>query len=142
MAYHLSHVSHFISATLTTFLSMSSDPIPISTHENVCWSCLLINSIPTRTSLTHGPFTSDELHHVLTTDNPVYHSLEFMQAPSWVRHPDSYQPGSTSLIVFAFEDPDGTMALGLLANWCLYAFGCAGSLKHWKAKPCASPPTS
>ncbi|KAH9057032.1 hypothetical protein EDB83DRAFT_2613328 [Lactarius deliciosus] len=117
-------------------------PLPISARENVRWSHLLVNSIPTGVSLSHGAFSSDELHQALATDNPAYRSLRFTQAPSWVRHPDSYQPGSTSLVVFAFEDPDGSVASGLLANRTLYAFGCAGSLKRWKAKPRAKPTSS
>ncbi|KAH9032400.1 hypothetical protein EDB83DRAFT_2652276 [Lactarius deliciosus] len=142
-AYHLSNASHFISATLTSFLSQSPDrPLPISARENVRWSRLLINSIPTGVSPSPGAFSSDELHQALATDNPAYRSLRFTQAPSWVRRPDSYQPGSTSLAVFAFEDPDSTVASGLLANRTLYAFGCAGSIKRWKAKPRAKPTSS
>ncbi|KAH9046399.1 hypothetical protein EDB83DRAFT_2523397 [Lactarius deliciosus] len=142
-AYHLSNVSHFISTTLASFLSQSLDtPLPISARENVRWSRLLVNSIPTRVSLSRGAFSSDKLHQALATDNPAYCSLRFTQAPSWVRHPDSYQLGSASSVVFAFEDPDGSVASGLLANQTLYAFGCAGSLKHWKVKPRAKPTSS
>ncbi|KAH9049297.1 hypothetical protein EDB83DRAFT_2631935 [Lactarius deliciosus] len=143
LAFHISHASHFISTTLASFLSQSLDtPLPISARENVRWSRLLVNSLPTGVSLSRGAFSSDELHQALATDNPAYRSLRFTQAPSWVRHPGSYQPGSTSSVVFAFEDPDGSVASGLLANQTLYAFGCAGSLKRWKAKPRAKPTSS
>ncbi|KAH9011782.1 hypothetical protein EDB83DRAFT_2530172 [Lactarius deliciosus] len=71
-AYHLSNTSHFISTTLASFLSQSLDrPLSISARENVRWSRLLVNSIPTGASLSRGAFSSDELHQALVTDNPA-----------------------------------------------------------------------
>ncbi|KAH8979444.1 hypothetical protein EDB92DRAFT_1955170 [Lactarius akahatsu] len=52
-AHHLTSTSHFISDTLSTFLSTSADmPLPISAKENVHWSHLLINNIPTGVTAT------------------------------------------------------------------------------------------
>ncbi|SRR6266702_4036488 len=46
-AYQLTQASHLISDLLSTFLSHDSSPLPIISHENVKWSHLLINGIPT-----------------------------------------------------------------------------------------------
>jgi len=59
-AYHLTQASHLISDTLSTFLSHNSSPLPITTHENVKWSWLLINGIPTGVSPSHRPYSPSE----------------------------------------------------------------------------------
>ncbi|KAH9174034.1 hypothetical protein EDB89DRAFT_1904759 [Lactarius sanguifluus] len=140
-AHHLASASHFITSTLGSFLSHDpSSPIPIASRENVRWSRLLINGLPTGVSATRGAFTPTECHDSLMLDNPMYRSLRFTQLPSWVRRPDSYQPGSLSSLVVAFEDPDGSTLRSLLASRSLYAFGSTGDLKRWKSKPRAKTP--
>ncbi|KAH9160165.1 hypothetical protein EDB89DRAFT_2082377 [Lactarius sanguifluus] len=140
-AHHLASASHFITTALGAFLSHDpSSPIPIASRENVRWSRLLINGLPTGVSATCGAFTPTEYHDSLMIDNPVYRSLRFTQLPSWVRRPDSYQPGSLSSLVVAFEDPDGSTLRSLLASRSLYAFGSTGNLKRWKSKPRAKTP--
>jgi hypothetical protein len=50
-AHHLASSSRFISDTLTPFFSLDqSAPLPISVKENVKWSRILINGIPTGVS--------------------------------------------------------------------------------------------
>ncbi|KAH9163630.1 hypothetical protein EDB89DRAFT_2078604 [Lactarius sanguifluus] len=142
-AHHLAAASHFITTTLGAFLSHDlSSPIPIASRENMRWSRLLINGLPTGVSATRGAFTPTECHDSLMIDNPVYWSLQFTQLPSWVRRPDSYQPGSLSSLVVTFEDPDGSTLRTLLTSRSLYAFGSTGDLKRWKSKPRAKTPPS
>ncbi|KAF8262797.1 hypothetical protein EI94DRAFT_1881831 [Lactarius quietus] len=134
-AHHLNTASHFISASLGPFLSPSPTPIPISSRENVRWSRILINSIPTGASHTRAPYSPSECNDALMVDNPTYRSLCLTQLPSWVRPPANYKPNSSSSLVLAFEDPDGEMLRRLLAQRTLYAFGSVGELKRWKQKP-------
>jgi len=105
LAYQLTQVSHFISDVLSIFLSHNSSPLPVTLHENVKWSHLLINSIPTGVSSSHGPYSPSECQQVLMADNPAFQTLRLTQPPSWVRAPSSYGPGSVSSLVVAFEDP-------------------------------------
>ncbi|KAF8260297.1 hypothetical protein EI94DRAFT_1811889 [Lactarius quietus] len=114
-AHHLNTASHFIITSLSPFLSSSPTPVPISSCENVCWSRISINGIPTGASHTCVPYSPPECNDALAVDNPVYRSLHLTQLPSWVRSPDTYKPNSSSSLVLAFEDPDGEML------WCLLA---------------------
>ncbi|KAI9441801.1 hypothetical protein H4582DRAFT_2073939 [Lactarius indigo] len=134
-AHHLTSSSHLISDSLATFLSADSSPLPVLARENCKWSRLLVNGIPTGASPTRGPYTPSELHAALLADNPACRGLRFTQAPSWVRAPSTYQPGSVSSLVLTFEDPSGDSLRSLLADKVLFAFGHIGELKRWKAKP-------
>ncbi|KAF8256698.1 hypothetical protein EI94DRAFT_225045 [Lactarius quietus] len=107
-AHHLNAASHFISTTLSPFLSANpATPLPVSSRENVRWSRLLINGIPTGVSDSRGAYEPSECHNALAVDNPVYRTLRLTQLPSWVRKPSTYTIGSRSSLVIAFEDPDG-----------------------------------
>ncbi|KAH9039241.1 hypothetical protein EDB85DRAFT_2141181 [Lactarius pseudohatsudake] len=118
-AHQLNSSSHFISNTLSTFLSHTpSDPLPVSAKENVRWSCLLINNLPTRVTATCGAYSPQECQDTLTCDNPVYRSL----------------------LVVTFEDPTGATLQELLGHGSLFAFGHQGHLKHWKQRPRAKAP--
>ncbi len=105
LAHQLTQASHFIFDTLSIFLSHDLSPLPITTRENVKWSQLLINGIPTGASPSHGPFSPSECLQALLADNPAFRTLCLTQPPSWVRAPSSYGPGSISSLVVAFEDP-------------------------------------
>ncbi|KAH9050331.1 hypothetical protein EDB87DRAFT_1696966 [Lactarius vividus] len=135
-AHHLNSASHVISDSLAVFLSAdTSSPLPVLARENCKWGRLTINGIPTGASLTHGPYSPSELHAALLADNPAYRLLRLTQAPSWVRVPHSYTPGSVSSCVISFEDPSGESLRSLMAGRTLFAFGHSGELKRWKAKP-------
>lgn len=74
--YHLLSASHFLTDTLTPCISMSpSAHIPLSAKENVKWSCLLINGIPTGVTPSHGAYKPSECHDALAVNNPIYHTL-------------------------------------------------------------------
>ncbi|KAH9056606.1 hypothetical protein EDB87DRAFT_1687176 [Lactarius vividus] len=137
-AHHLNTTSHIISDSLAVFLSADTSPLPILAWENCKWGHLTINGIPTRASLAHGPYSPSKLHAALLADNPTYQMLRLTQAPSWVRAPHSYTPGSISSCVISFEDPSGESLWSLMAGWTLFAFRHSGELKQWKAKPCGS----
>lgn len=136
---HLNAALDFISKSLGTLIR-TDDPLPI--RANVKWSRILLNRVPTgATDLTeaHSP---DSCHSALAAENPSYASLTITQRPSWVKQPDSYQPGSLSSLSFAFEDPDGTLAASLLTNKTLYAFGTIAIVKKWKQRPPSKKPAS
>ncbi|KAH9052616.1 hypothetical protein EDB87DRAFT_1581649 [Lactarius vividus] len=71
-AHHLNSTSHIISDSLAVFLSAdTTSPLPVLAWDNCKWGCLTINGIPTRASLTCGPYSPFELHAALLTDNPM-----------------------------------------------------------------------
>ncbi len=132
--HQLMQASHFISDALSTFLSHDSSPLPVTSHENVKWSRLLINGIPTRASSSCGPYSPSECQQALMADNPAFWTLHLTQPPSWVRAPSMYTHGSVSSLVVAFEDPSRESLRSLLAGKTLFAFGHSGDLWHWKQK--------
>ncbi|KAH9051962.1 hypothetical protein EDB87DRAFT_1728314 [Lactarius vividus] len=135
-AHHLNTASHIISEALAVYLSAdTTSPLPVLARENCKWGRLTINGIPTGASLTRGPYSPSELHAALLADNPAYRMLRLTQAPSWVRAPHTYTPGSVSSCVISFEDPSGDSLRGLMAGRTLFAFGHSGELKRWKVKP-------
>lgn len=114
------------------------DQPPIRT--NVKWSKLLINSVPTghptaATEESWRTYTPDECHKSLTANNPSYTTLTITQKPSWVRIPTTYNRGTRSSLVFAFEDPDGSARRSLLSNKQLFIHGVRAKVSHWKEKP-------
>ncbi|KAH9014522.1 hypothetical protein EDB85DRAFT_2157353 [Lactarius pseudohatsudake] len=125
-------VSHFIVAD-------PSHPIPISVKENVRWSCLLINNIPTGVSSSRGAYSPSECQDTLMRDNPAYRTLSLTRPPSWVKCPDSYAAGSSSSLMVCFEDLMGLALRSLLGHKSLFAFGQAGDFRPWKQKPRAKP---
>src|SRR6266702_612013 len=141
-AHQLMQASHLLSDVLSTFLSHDSSPLPITTRENVKWSRLLINGIPTGVSSSRGPYSPSECHQALMADNPAFRTLRLTQPPSWVRAPSTYSPGSVSSLVVAFEDPSGDSLCSLLGGKTLFAFGHAGELRRWKQKPRGKAATS
>ncbi|KAH9055101.1 hypothetical protein EDB83DRAFT_2316239 [Lactarius deliciosus] len=76
-------------------------------------------------------------HTALVDNNPNYTSLSITQWPSWVKNPSSYTNGSVSSLVVAFEDPDKSLACGLLTDKVWYIFGNCATLRKWKQ--CPSP---
>ncbi|KAH9008294.1 hypothetical protein EDB85DRAFT_2164642 [Lactarius pseudohatsudake] len=104
-------------------------------RPNVKWSKLLINSVPTGVSPESHAYTPDECHAALVGNNPTYASLHVTQRPSWVRNPDSYSDDAVSSLVVAFEDPDGSLARGLLAGKVLFIFGNCATTRKWKQRP-------
>ncbi len=141
-AYQLTQASHLISDVLSTFLSHDSSPLPVTSRENVKWSRLLINGIPTGASSSRGPYSPSECLQALMADNPAFRTLRLTQPPSWVRAPSTYGPGSISSLVVAFEDPSGGSLRSLLGGKTLFAFGHAGELRRWKQKPHGKAATS
>jgi hypothetical protein len=113
------------------------DPLPPPlTRPNVKWSKIIINGTPTGVlpDRAHA-YSADECHEALSSENPAYASLLVTQKPSWVRPPSQYIPGSSSSLVAAFEDPDGTGIKTLLTEKHLYAFGARVTVKRWKQRP-------
>jgi len=141
-AYQLTQASHLISNTLSTFLSHNLLPFPVTLHENVKWSHLLINGIPTGVTSLCRPYTPSECQQALMADNPAFQTLCLMQPPSWVRAPLTYTEGSVSSLVVAFEDPLGESLRLLLGGKTLFAFGHSGELQCWKQKPRSKAVTS
>jgi len=72
---------------------------------------------------------------VLIDNNPSLHNLKVCQLPSWVHRPSLFTPGSSSSLVLAFEDPDGTITPSLIRAHNMYAFGAQCRVKAWKQPP-------
>jgi hypothetical protein len=134
-----SFISSAIAGVLADHVNIHSPP-PI--RANVKWSKLLINGVPTGVTSKRGSaYSREECHSALVTDNPSYAPLIVTQKPSWVRAPSSYTVGTSSSLVVAFEDPDGSKAKALLAAKYLYAFGSRVSVKKWKQRTTKSQTT-
>ncbi|KAH9019936.1 hypothetical protein EDB83DRAFT_2320702 [Lactarius deliciosus] len=135
-AHHLQQASAALTNAVSHFISANpSSPIPIMAKENVRWSRLLVNNLPTGASSSRGAYSPSECHDALARENPAYRALCLTRMPSWVRKPDSYPAGSSSSLVLSFEDPSGDALRSLLQQKRLYAFGSAGELRPWKQKP-------
>ncbi|KAH8981093.1 hypothetical protein EDB86DRAFT_2835039 [Lactarius hatsudake] len=107
-SHHLQQASTILSNATAHFISASpTQPIQISTKENIRWSCLLINNIPTGVSPSHRAYSPSECQDTLAHDNPAYQMLRLTRLPSWVKCPDGYAAGSSSSLVISFEDPMG-----------------------------------
>jgi len=122
---------------LTTAVSRALPEHPmISSCLNVKWGKVLINSVPTGVveghPHTHSPPTCWQ---VLIDNNPSFRNLKVCQLPSWVRRPSLFTLGSSSSLVLAFEDPDGTIAPSLICACNMYAFGAQCRIKAWKQPP-------
>ncbi|KAH9019227.1 hypothetical protein EDB85DRAFT_2153971 [Lactarius pseudohatsudake] len=118
-----------ISESITSkFPNIHKRSTALRIEANVRWSKIRINNIPTGVSSSGGPWTPDECHEALLTDNPGYTKLNITQRPSWVKHPDTY---GTSSLVFAFEDPDGHLAQDLINSRHMYIFGTGATVKPW-----------
>jgi hypothetical protein len=108
----------------------------------VKWSKILINGLPTGVTDSRGAYTPDECHTTLVSENPSYAPLIIAQKPNWVKPPLSLKPGSSSSLVMAFEDPDGSKARALLGAKHLYAFGTRATLRKWKQRATKPTPPS
>ena len=123
--------SHILSTAILAKLSTSAPP-SISARVNIKWGKVLISSVPLGSS-TQGPASSVACHLSLVENNPSYKALKVTQMPSWVRKPSSYNPTQTSSsLVVAFEDPDGTLTCDLIHARHLYIFGAQATVKKWK----------
>ncbi|KAH9013062.1 hypothetical protein EDB84DRAFT_1568820 [Lactarius hengduanensis] len=121
-----------ISESITSkFPNIHKHSKAVRIEANIRWSKLRINNIPTGVSNNRGPWTPDECHEALLTDNPGYMKLNITQRPSWVKHPDAYGKNTKSSLVFAFEDPDGRLAQDLINSGRMYIFGTDATVKPW-----------
>src|SRR6266581_4521052 len=107
----------------------------LASQANVKWSKLLINRVPTGIDKETPAHSPAECQHALALDNPSYGCLTITQLPSWVHSPFSYTSGSYLSLVVAFEDPDGSIASGMVAAKWLYLFSAQATVKRWKQKP-------
>jgi hypothetical protein len=109
-AHQLQSTSHILAKALSEDQSDAVNTIPPpQTRPNVKWAKILINGIPTGVQSNRGTaYSPDECHSSLASENPSYASLFVTQKPSWVRNPSTYTVGSSSSLVVAFEDPDGS----------------------------------
>ena len=124
--------------SLITNTIQSTLPEPktsLASRANVKWSKLLINGVLTGVSDGSQAYTPAECQRVLALDNPNFGHLTITQLPSWVRPPSSYSPGAYSSLVVAFENPDGSLASGIVTAMWLYLFGVQATVKRWKQEP-------
>ncbi|KAF8498979.1 hypothetical protein F5888DRAFT_1802400 [Russula emetica] len=135
--------SPLITKAFTNTFSTTVTPFtPPHTRANVKWSKILINGLPTGVTDGRGAYTPDECHTALASENPSYSPLIIAQKPLWVKPPHSFTAGSSSSLVMAIEDPDGSKARALLGAKHLYAFGTRATLRKWKQRPTHPTPSS
>jgi hypothetical protein len=96
------------------------------------WSKILLNGVPTGVTDRRDAYTPEECHRALLADNPQYAQLTITQKPSWVKTPSSYSPSSSSSLVFAFEDPDGSKKPIVLNSKHVYLYGTRATIRSWK----------
>ncbi|KAH9169715.1 hypothetical protein EDB89DRAFT_2194199 [Lactarius sanguifluus] len=121
-----------ISESITSkFPNIHKHSTAIHIEANIRWSKIRINNIPTSVSNNRGPWTPDECHEALLTDNPGYTKLNITQRPSWVKHSDTYRKNTMSSLVFAFEDPNSHLAQDLIDSRRMYIFGTDATVKPW-----------
>ena len=130
----LSAASHLLTSAVATSLPDAS--VRISSRLNVRWGKVLINGVPTGvlddSPAAHSPSVCLQ---DLLENNPSLRPLKVTQLPSWVWAPRLFQPGSSSSLVFAFEDPDGTIAPSLIAARHLFCFGARITVRCWRQPP-------
>ena len=130
----LSATSHLLTSAVATSLPDAS--ARVSSCLNVRWGKVLVNGVPTgvtdNSSAAHSPSVCLQ---DLLENNPSLRPLKVTQLPSWVRAPRLFQPGSSSSLVFAFEDPDGTIAPSLIAARHLFCFGACIMVRRWRQPP-------
>ena len=130
----LSAASHLLTSAIAA--SLPDVSARVSSHLNVCWGKVLINGVPTGvlddSPATHSPSVCLQ---DLLENNPSLRPLKVTQLPSWVRAPRLFQPGSSSSLVFAFEDPDSTIAPSLIAARHLFCFRARVMVRRWRQPP-------
>ena len=104
----LSAASHLL--TMAVAASLPDASVHVSSHLDVRWAKVLVNGVPTGVQddspATHSPSVCLQ---DLLENNPSLRPLKVTQLPSWVWAPRLFQPGSSSSLVFVFEDPDGSI---------------------------------
>ena len=114
------------------------DDLVISSHLNIKWGKVLINSVPTSIIEGHPhAYLPVTCWQVLINNNPSLCPLKVCQLPSWVQHPSLFKPGLQSSLVLAYKDPDGSVIQSILAQCHLYAFGAQCKVVKW----CQAPPS-
>ena len=103
----------------------------LTSRANLCWSKLLVNSVPTGVTGDTVAHTPTAIHDQLLKENPSYRHLQITQLPTWVWRLDLYGPGSSSSVTFAFEDADGSLLTSLLSSRFLFLFGIQSTLRKW-----------
>ena len=131
---HLSAASHLL--TLAVAASLHDVSTCVFSYLNVCWGKVLVNGVPTGvlddSPAAHSP--SACLQDLLE-NNPSLHPLKVTQLPSWVQAPCLFLPGSSSSLVFVFEDPNGTLAPSLIAVRHLFCFRARVMVRCWRQPP-------
>jgi hypothetical protein len=110
-------------------------PTPTTFIRDVAWSRIMLTNVLTGVNapVNKGLPFSDEYLREQLTDNDCMKKINITQNPRWVPKPDTITKDRSS-IVFAFEDPDGTILPTLLKarfNMC----GSAAVPKRWNDKP-------
>jgi hypothetical protein len=135
MQQQLNFASDFIKRTagdiITKHQPHSTLPEPLI-RATTKWSKILLNGVPTGVTNRRDVYTPEECHRALLANNPQYAQLTITQKPSWVKSPSSYSPSSSSSLVFAFEDPDGTMKPIILNSKHVYLYGTRVTIRNWK----------
>jgi hypothetical protein len=131
--------------TASNLISCTPKPhIPVTSSAlDTKWSKVVLHGIPTGVSLTSpNPFSTPPCHADLNANNHCKSTGSLKAPSSRVGYASPrHTPGSSSSLVFAFEDLDGSALRTVLASSPFYAFGAmAEATRRWKAKPRAPAP--
>ena len=130
----LSATSHLLTTAIAA--SLPNVSVRVSSCLNVRWGKVLVNGVPTGvmddSPAAHSPSVCLQ---DLLENNPSLRPLKVTQLPLWVRAPCLFQPGSSSSLVFVFEDPDGSIAPSLIAARHLFCFGAHIIVRRWRQPP-------
>ena len=130
----LSAASHLLTSAVAT--SLPDANACVSSRLNVHWGKVLVNGVPTGIlDDSLAAQSPSACLQDLLENNPSLHPLKVTQLPSWVRAPRLFQPSSSSSLVFAFEDPDGTIAPSLIAARHLFCFRARITVRRWRQPP-------
>ncbi|KAH7314021.1 hypothetical protein B0J17DRAFT_751197 [Rhizoctonia solani] len=97
---------------VTDHVPVIREALNLSSNQTVShdmpWSKIMLLSVFARVR-SEDPVYSNEVLYEALTRNPAIANLKITQKPRWVRPPEEIK-GFKSSIVFAFEDPDGSIA--------------------------------
>ena len=125
--------SHLLTSAVAASLPDAS--ARVHSRLNVRWGKVLVNGVPTGVTEGSPAHSPSACLQDLLENNPSLRPLKVTQLPSWVRAPRLFQPGSSSSLVFAFEDPDNTIASSLIAARHLFCFGARAVVRRWRQPP-------
>ncbi|KDN42672.1 hypothetical protein RSAG8_06629, partial [Rhizoctonia solani AG-8 WAC10335] len=106
---------------------------------DTAWAKMLVSSVPAPAQPGAPVFAKDDIATSFAL-NPEITKLSNTRPPRWICNPSNIA-GAHSSFVFAFDDPDGSIARRLTKT-SLFAFGAPDTIKRWQENAKARNPTT